>query len=144
MSRARTYNEYGNDEGVFNTETRPTAGQVTELIETAADEVEGRVAGTLDGGICDEGKLHDRAKQVTALRVAMLIELSYYPEQTDAEQSAYREYKALYDELIESLSDAVARICGGDGEGSGDPDSPGTPSYDFDVTTTPLGREFPW
>jgi hypothetical protein len=46
---------------------------------------------------------------VIALRTAMLIELSYYPEQVASNRSQYNELKELFDDALKRLVLAVAR-----------------------------------
>lgn len=94
MLRARTKDSNGAEAGTFTANTRPSNIQATDLIANAA--------GTVSLSIGDDipAKLFDEAKKVVAYLAAMLIELSYFPEQVSSERSAYQQYKDLYDEAI--------------------------------------------
>jgi hypothetical protein len=141
LLRTRTKNNFGVELGAFTTATRPTDEQAEAMIDYATPHVASRVGSVTD--LCQDS-LTSRARDMAALYAAMLIELSYFPEQVRNNQSPYQEYKKLFDEGMESLTDEVARECG-EGEGVGDTDTGGgAPSFNFDVSTKPLGREFPW
>lgn len=71
------------------------------------------------------------ADSVTSYRAAMLIELSYFPEQVAAGRSPYEQIKALY---TESLKNLLARSTG-DVPG-GEAGAPSPPSYAFPLTNT--------
>jgi hypothetical protein len=103
LLRARTKDRYGNEVGTFNENTRPTFDEVQRLIETAA----GDVTDLIDYDIPLES--YRAASGVIALGAAMLVELSYFPEQVAADKSAYQEYKDLYDAYLERLLAAVER-----------------------------------
>ncbi len=87
--------------GEFNEHTRPTADEVEELITKAAQEVRAR----LDQDVPDD--LEDFAKEVVALRTAMSVELSYYPERANDDDSAYEKFKELYDGQVTALLAAL-------------------------------------
>jgi len=94
LLRARTFTTGGQELGTFTEETRPTDQQVLGIIEKAA--------GTVFLSIGDDipAALFSEAKHAVTLLTAMMIELSFYPEQVAAQKSAYAEYKELYEELI--------------------------------------------
>lgn len=71
------------------------------------------------------------AESVTSYRAAMLIELSYFPEQVATGRSPYEQLKALY---TESLKNLLARSTG-DAPG-GEAGAPSPPSYSFPVANT--------
>lgn len=134
LMRARTKvsGSGGGEAGTFNANTRPTAVEAQEIIERAADAVRMRV-----GPIPDH--LAAQARFVVTLMAAQLVELSYYPEQTNAEQSAYAQYNALYESAIAALELAVQD------------DQPGTPhkrAFSLPLVGengyTPLNRRFPF
>lgn len=124
--------------GTFSAETRPTGDEVETLINTATGHVASKVGSTEN--LC-EGYLTSRARGLAATYTAMLVELSYFPEQVSSDRSPYSEYKDLFDEETKSLMSDIERVCGVDLEGGSEG---GRPSYDFTKTTTPLGMEFPW
>ena len=43
-----------------------------------------------------------------ALRAAMFVELSYWPEQVNADRSAYHEYERLYTDGMEALLKSIS------------------------------------
>lgn len=141
LLRARTKTSNGAEAGTFNDDTRPTAQDVKVLIAQAVNYVASRVGTT--GSLCN-GTLSTRAGDMSTLYTAMLIELSYFPEQIERRQSPYDAYKALWDEGMDSLVEAVAETCGegGDGDVVGGSD-PG-PSYSFAKSTRDLGMEVVW
>lgn len=86
--------------GTFNETTYPTGEQVESLITQAVLEVDARI-GTVGP------TLRARAGNVAALYAAMLVELSYFPEQIDTDQSPYDRLKELYDQALAGLLAAV-------------------------------------
>jgi hypothetical protein len=97
LLRARTVDTTGTELGTFTADTRPTGSEAMKLIGDAATDVADEVGGDIpDAAI-------QTARQAAAYRAAMLIELSYYPEQVGTNRSPYAEYKALYDEKIAKI-----------------------------------------
>lgn len=123
LLRARTKSSSSGEIGTFDETTRPTDAQVDELIETAVQHVAAKVGVTLPSSV------HEMARRVAALRTAMLVELSYFPEQVRSDKSAYEHYKTLFDEelavLAEAAQDAQA------GEDPGGVDDQLSPTYSF-------------
>lgn len=101
LIRARTKSPDGRELGAFTADTRPTAGQVDELIAMAAHAVHARTGWDVPA------ERHEEARRMTALRAALSIELSYFPEQVTAGRSAYEPLKELYDEGMAALIDAL-------------------------------------
>lgn len=103
--RARTRSDStGAELGTFNTTTRPTGSEVTDFIAHAEAEVSLRLPTDLED-------LADRqagmAKRVVALRAAMLVELSYDPDRTDGQDSAYQRLSDLFDAGMSALEQAL-------------------------------------
>lgn len=98
---ARTKDQYGNEVGTFNANTRPTNVQVAALINEVGD----RVADEIGDDVPPQ--LWGDAAGVTAERVAMEIELAYFPEQVNTNRSPYNELKAQYEEDITRLGRQV-------------------------------------
>ena len=94
LLRARTRDSKGHELGVFTEDTRPTARQVERLINKAAGDISTMVGDDIPDVLTQE------VRGVVAIYTAMLVELSYFPEQTDSDRSAYRQYKEIYDEKI--------------------------------------------
>lgn len=103
LLRARTYSN-GQQEGVFNSETRPTASQVADLISMAA----GYVLGRTGADVPDD--LLPAVRYATALRAAMLIEMSYWPEQANETGSLYDMLSSTFDTHLAGLIDSLADI----------------------------------
>lgn len=115
--RARTQDDHDDEVGTFNDTTRPTATEVDKLIAQAGTVVYG-VTGRLDDLTCAlAGSIQEQACYWIALMTAMLIELSYFPEQVRSDRSAFQYYKDLWDAEVggfKSLVDAVAECRGGE------------------------------
>lgn len=94
LLRTRTKDTAGNEIGTFTANTRPTALQVDVLSRQAANKLS-----TIIGDAIPEDLLED-ASELAAIRTAMLVELSYFPEQVAAKRSPYAEYKELWDEAV--------------------------------------------
>jgi hypothetical protein len=99
---ARTYLESGEEAREFTTETRPTEGQVQTLIYQAGNEV----AAKLGQEIADD-TLRAYARELVAIRAAMGVELSYFPEQANSEDAVYDQLKDLYESGLDALIDAL-------------------------------------
>lgn len=90
LLRARTKDTGGNELGTFTSATRPTDTEVNLLIAQAA--------GTLSTKAGDDipAALFDEASQLAAIRAAMLVELSYFPEQIMTGRSTYPQLQELW------------------------------------------------
>jgi hypothetical protein len=95
---ARTYTDDGGEVGLFTAETRPTEGQVQTLIYSAGNEVAARIGQTIE-----DDTLRAFARELVATRAAMGVEIGFFPEQTNLDESAYDKLKELYDEGLPSL-----------------------------------------
>jgi hypothetical protein len=111
--RARTKDAGGNEVGTFDETTRPTGAEVELLIDKGVQRVQTQV-----GEPCNE-TLQEDAGAAAALYTAMLVEQSYFPEQTAAGGSSFNSLNTLWKELISVLDAEVARICGGETAGDG-------------------------
>ncbi len=125
LLRTRTKDDVGGEAGEFSEATRPTDTQVIALLEDAANLVTGKI-GTTEP--CTDALATDAA-HVIHLRTALMIEISYFPEQINSNRSPYEQIKALYDTDLKDLIEAIAETCGG---GIGEPGvGNGMPSYDY-------------
>lgn len=123
--------EGGQTLGTFTAETTPTADEVESLISYATSSVASRIGLSP----CTDA-LTARARGMAALYTAMLVELSYFPEQIGSDRSPYEKYKELYDEGMEALTEAIAEDCGGGGDGlSVDGDTAPLPAGSFPCPT---------
>lgn len=99
--RARTKDVNGNEVGTFTPETRPTLVEVDLLIARAL----GRVSTRFGDDLPEER--HDDARSLAAIYTAMLIELSYFPEQVATGRSPYNQLRDLYNDQLKELEDAL-------------------------------------
>lgn len=104
IMRARTASG-GEELGTFTTETQPTAAEV----ETAIDRASGLVSPRL-GSVRDD--LIELARSIVALRAAMLVETSYFPEEAAPDQSAYAAYREQYHDALADYDAAVGEDVG--------------------------------
>ncbi len=103
---ARTFNTSSTEEGGFTGDTRPTAEQAEVLIERAGDEVRARLGQDIDEEKDETSFLY--AKQLVAIRAAMWVELSYFPEETTADDSAYEALRVAFESGLATLVDSLA------------------------------------
>jgi len=104
LLRARTKDSTGVEVGTFNDDTRPTSAQAATMIDTAVNEVLVAV------GPGPPDWLGMGIKSAATIKAAMLIELSYFPEQVQSSRSAYPEYAQLYQFEIQALQDAARGV----------------------------------
>jgi hypothetical protein len=105
--RARTQD--GNDQelGTFDETTRPTAAEVEVLLKQAGTVVYGAVGDPASLTCASADMIRDGIAYWISLLTAMLVELSYFPEQIDEERSAYQHYKDLWDNDVSGFSGLV-------------------------------------
>lgn len=125
LLRARTVDTNSNELGTFTANTRPTANQVEDIIVIAVDEVDVALAVDVPQG------LWGAAGSLATYRAAMLIELSYFPEQVGTARSPYEHYERLYDMGLKRL---VAKL--NDPTPANGPGVPSAPVYDFPATSS--------
>lgn len=133
--RARTKDTNGVELGIFNADTRPTGDQVTGLIATAS----GDLAAVIGSDIPEP--TWPLAQSVGAIGAAMLIELSYFPEQVATGRSPYDQLRELYEARMSRLKDAVV-----DAGGTVTDDASivaRSPVYHFDPSPI-IGKRTPW
>jgi hypothetical protein len=75
LERTRTVTSEGDDLATFGADTRPSDAEVRVLIEQAVDEVLGRLPSNIDP------YWYPAIRRVVSMRVAGLIEMSYFREQ---------------------------------------------------------------
>lgn len=137
--RARTKTRGGDEAGTFNPEdsseqdkTRPTAEQT----ETEVANALGKISGKIGADIAEQ--YWSDASRLVALYAAMLIELTYWPEQVNTGRSTYPQLKELFDDDWKEFLDVL-----GIGE-----DAPATPDAGFPsyggFPLTAIGMETPW
>jgi hypothetical protein len=99
--RARTKDTNGNEVGAFTDDTRPTAANVEALIDDACSDVVRAI------GPIVPLELVAAARSVVALRAAQMVELSYLPEQTNADNTVYQTLRLTYETELGRLINAV-------------------------------------
>src|SRR6478609_8660987 len=94
--RARTQDQNDQELGTFTSDTRPTDVEAERMIRQAGNVVYG-ATGSPDALVCDTAdQLKEQIGYWISLLAAMLIELSYFPEQIGEERSAFEHYKELW------------------------------------------------
>ncbi len=101
LLRVRTKDNVGEYVGIFNDDTRPTGEQVEELIDQAVADVKMRAGGSFP----DE--LIDSARETATTRTANLIEISYLPELTGDDRTAYQSFRLTFEEQVAQLARAT-------------------------------------
>lgn len=103
LMRARTQGTLAY-QGVFNSDTLPTDVQAQAMLDTATTIV-------LAASGCSVDDFPDSfvgvAEQAIKFKAAALIEVTYYPEQANDDNSAYELYQAQYMELVAVLGKAL-------------------------------------
>jgi hypothetical protein len=91
----------GEEQGTFTVYTRPTGSEADDLIDQAAMEVSLRLPTEMTD------LTTSYARRLISIRAATLIELAYWPESTNDENSTYQNLKQLFDEGMVVLNDAL-------------------------------------
>jgi hypothetical protein len=114
----------GREVGTFDANTRPTSDEVDGLIDEAVAEVLGKCK------LPEEGSLYEgRVRSTIALYTAILVELSYFPEQIASGKSPEPEFRSLYELRIKAL---IAEGETGEPQGMGGKDeSPADAAWAF-------------
>jgi len=131
--RARTRDTQGNEVGTFTPDTRPTEDQVASLINTAVGDLASSVGADLPE------TLWAQAAVVASYKGAMLVELSYFPEQVATGRSPYEQLRALYLEALAALKLGLSSSA--PGSAPGDPDAPVYAFPEASRLDTVLGRQ---
>jgi len=134
LLRARTKVTGGGEAGTFNGNTRPTGEEVDDLIDEATDEVLGKVQTPTPGSSYER-----RVRGAIRMYAAILIELSYWPEQVKNNHSPVSTYQSLYDSRLRALiaegETGTPQGMGAGGSGGGSGDSPGDAAWTFPENT---------
>lgn len=148
LLRTRTRTPAGREAGTFNpesqidtpTETRPTQENVTDLINQAIDKIEGSIGPDVPDGPDpdDPDSIRKLARHVTTLFSAMLVELTFFPEQVNSGRSPYPQLKDLFDEEYAQLINAIQAVGGSAIDPEGGADHP-LPSFSFPDTSWMVG-----
>lgn len=98
---ARTLTPSGVRVGTFNSETRPNAESVSDLIEDAVAVVSAAVGADI------EQEYWQMAKTACIAYTCMSIELGYYPETTESNESAYNGFKERFQQAITYIENSL-------------------------------------
>jgi hypothetical protein len=137
LLRARTQDNTDEELGEWTDNTRPTLSEVERLLAMAQSAITGRTGPlTPEVLVCSTADdIMTQAATTVALLAAMLVELSYFPEQVQSSRSAYEQYRDLVwgpdgkSGLVGDLVESVHECAAGDVE----PGSGLSPSYAFPV-----------
>ena len=102
LLRARTKDTMGNELGTFTDATRPNTQQVISIIRTATSDVIALIGNDLPA------RFYGDAAALATIGAAMLVELSFFPEQVASGRSPYEQFKELYDSRLTALQTAIA------------------------------------
>jgi hypothetical protein len=131
LLRARTQDDTDVEGGVWSDTTRPTLAEA-ELILSMAQAIVLGQTGSLEALACETADdVKSQAATLVALMAAMLIELSYFPEQVQTSRSAYEQYANLFDTLMPQLVQSVEECLTGGVEPGGGADSSTVPPPAF-------------
>lgn len=109
----RINGEWGREERFTNT-TQPTLTQVRNAIADAVSLVQPQIGYTLDSRFDASAKTHAK------LKVALLLEPSFWPDQQSGDKSAWEQWQKLYDDGIKGLVEAIREVGSGDDPGPAD------------------------
>jgi hypothetical protein len=101
LIRARTKDSNGLEVGTFDSDTRPTADQVEQLIDQSVAIVAMQLPPSIPADLAAS------AAAVVALDAACRVEKSFWPEQVQSDRSPYALLKTEYDEALAALKVAV-------------------------------------
>lgn len=100
LMRARTQGELSY-QGVFNSDTLPTDVQAQAMIDLALTLVVAKIGSDVSDSLASA------ATSAVRFKAAALVEVTYYPEQANDDNSAYALYQAQYEELRDALVSAL-------------------------------------
>jgi len=96
LLRARTQDNTDLEAGAWSVDTRPTLAEVERLLAMATAVVLGQTGDLTQLPCTTAEDIRTQAATGVALLAAMLVELSYFPEQVNSSRSAYQQYQELF------------------------------------------------
>jgi hypothetical protein len=135
--RARTKIAGGGIAGTFTDQTNIKAVDVEAIIAQAV----GLILSDLGGEPCTDA-LQGQMKTVAAILAAMLVEQSFFPEQTTGAGNSFASLEKLYKPKMQSLADQVEKQCGTGGGGEDGSEGSASARATFDNRRL-LGPTFP-
>lgn len=106
--RARTMTRNGQVIGTFNSYTTPDDIAVMSLINQACGDVQDAIGPEVNV----PPSLYPMADDLAAIGTALLIELSYFPEQINSGRSPYPQLQKQYDDKLKRLQNAIVSLGG--------------------------------
>lgn len=119
LLRARTQDSTDVEVGVWSTTTRPALDEVERILSMSETMVLGQTGDITALTCATADSVRGQAATMVALMSAMLVELSYFPEQVASNRSAYEQYAAMWQNFMPALVQAVAECVGGGVEAGG-------------------------
>lgn len=142
LLRTRTKDTFGNELGTFTSTTRPTHDQVLVLIGQAYDYVTSRV----DTDLPEES--WRAARSAIALKAAMLVEMSYWPDQIPQNQSIYPMLRQEFEGADGTGGELAGLVMSVTRENeelvSGETAQTNSPHYNFNDGLRPIGMRTNW
>lgn len=128
----------------FTENTNPSLEQVERLRRLSVDDVV-NIVGTLESCTADNiSDLRESAGSLAAVRTAMRIERTHFPNEIRGEASNYTALMAEWEEGKATLAEAVAESCGGSADG-GSSVGPSVLAADtFPTEPDPIGYGSVW
>lgn len=138
LMRARTKDRFGNESGTFSADTRPTDDEVQALgarvSQTLLNEFSNCSSQITDGQLSD---YTNALQEILNLRLAIMIELSYWPEQVATQRSPYQQYRDLLRDSVAAVRTAYCPNAAGSG-GDGSATFVGMPAFLYDPPADPV------
>jgi hypothetical protein len=105
LMRARTVTagSGGGEAGTFNDLTRPTGDEAQMLLTQAVNGV------LMEIGVDIPPAYYAQTRWVSMLYAAMLVELTFYRNEVNRDQSSYQQYEQLYTTQLAALKRAIAQ-----------------------------------
>lgn len=101
LMRARLKTEFSSDNDAFNADTVPTADEADGLIDLAVDGVRIKLGDAIPP------LYWKHCRTAILFKAAALVEITYYPEQANSDNSAYALYQDQYNEIVATLVHAL-------------------------------------
>lgn len=106
--RARTINKNGGEVGTFNATTRPTDTEVQGLIDQSNNDVMDAIGQITEVPV----NLVNNASSLITIGAAMMVEISYFPEQVGVGRSPYAQLAKQYSDKLTRLQNAIVSVGG--------------------------------
>jgi len=132
----RSRDNNGVIQNTFTENTIPTAEEARMLIDKAVNNVRPLIGTDIPEDLIQE------AQDVTALRAAMYIELTFYGNEVAQNRSVYPHLKTLFDEKVKTLAQAILAEESGQSPTDALAGAGGSPMYAYPVDDNLYDRPF--